>query len=255
MDLETYNNFTKLLLQNLQADNRIVGLVALGSMATAARRDQYSDHDFFLVVQPSTQTWFRKNLTWLPDADSIVLQFQETAHGLKVMYASGHLIEFAVFDLEELMVSKANDYEILLDRADIAKRMIQIVENTVPPEYDYLVEFLHFLSLLQVGAGRYWRGEQLSGHIFIKSHALYHLLPVITHYVSSDNRHDLDGLDPFRRVERAYPDIGDVLNRALLVPPPQAALDLLALCEDYIRPTMPDYPQQAVDTLRKYLQR
>lgn len=254
MDIETYDTFTNKLLENLQVDERVIGLVALGSMANAARRDKYSDHDFFVIVQPATQLFFRQQLDWLPDHDSIVLQFQETAHGLKVMYASGHLIEFAIFDLDELMISKANDYQVLLDKADIAHRMQQVVRHSTPPEYDYLKEFLHFLSLLQVGAGRYWRGEQLSGHLFIKSHAMQHLLPVLTHYLPADNQHKLDNLDAFRRFEQVYPEIGEALADALLKPPPDAALEMVMLCEEYVKPLMSVYPQRAVDTMKRYLQ-
>ncbi|MCI0708859.1 MAG: aminoglycoside 6-adenylyltransferase [Chloroflexi bacterium] len=252
MDIKTYDNFTNRLLENLRDDKRVLGVVALGSMANVVRRDQYSDHDFFVIVQPSTQSFFRGQLDWLPDSDSIVLQFQETAHGLKVMYDSGHLIEFAVFDLDELMISKANDYRILLDKADIANRMQQVVSHSTPPQYNYLNEFLHFLSLLQVGAGRYWRGEQLSGHLFIKSHALQHLLPVLTHYLPADNQHKLDNLDSFRRFEQVYPEIGQALAKALLKSPPDAALEMLTVCEEYVKPLMIDYPQWAVDTLRRY---
>jgi hypothetical protein len=254
VDAQTYNNFTAQLLNKLLPDDRIIGLVALGSMANEARRDEYSDHDFFLIVEPLTQPWFRQNLDWLPDSTSIVLCFQETAHGLKVMYESGHLIEFAVFDPEEMLISKANEYKILLDRTDIAQRMQQVTNATTAPEYDYLKEFLHFLSLLQVGAGRYERGETLSGHIFIKSHALCHLLPVLTYFVPISEKAILDTMDPFRRFEFAYPDIGEALQLALLKSPPEAALELLRIVEKFVKPSMPDFPEQAVDTVRCYLQ-
>jgi len=44
---------------------------------------------------------------------------RETAHGLKVLYDDGHLLEFAVFDEAELPLARVNDYRVLLDRAHL----------------------------------------------------------------------------------------------------------------------------------------
>ncbi|MCL4255495.1 MAG: aminoglycoside 6-adenylyltransferase, partial [Anaerolineae bacterium] len=94
MNLTDYRNFTHTLLQNVQADPRVIGLVALGSMAEQNRTpDDWSDHDFFLVVQSGTQELFRQDTSWLPYADRIIMSIRETQHGLKVMYDMPHLIE------------------------------------------------------------------------------------------------------------------------------------------------------------------
>ena len=98
MDLAAYQGFTRTLVRNLSLDARVEGLVALGSMAAQdVPPDRWSDHDFFVIVRSGHQVEFRQDLTWLPAADEILYHYQETRHGVKVLYRSGHLLEFAVF--------------------------------------------------------------------------------------------------------------------------------------------------------------
>ena len=101
MEPEAFRGWTARLSEGLQVDNRVIGLVMLGSSADVGRvPDQWSDHDFFVITHPGAQEAMRQDLDWLPDPDQIVLNVRETAHGLKVLYADGHLIEFAIFDME-----------------------------------------------------------------------------------------------------------------------------------------------------------
>ena len=44
----------------------------------------------------------RTTLDWLPDHPRIAICVRETAHGLKVVYDSAHVLEFAVFTRLEL---------------------------------------------------------------------------------------------------------------------------------------------------------
>lgn len=254
MDSIAYQAFTDQLLANVTRDPQVLGLVALGSMAAPHRRDRWSDHDFFLIVTAGTQEHFRQHLDWLPKSDEIVLQLRETAHGLKVMYRDGHLIEFAVFDSEELSMARVNDYAVLLDRTDLANQLRRIQQDSIPPPVDAYRELLHVLGLLQVGAGRYTRGEQLSGHIFIKSYAMMHLLPALVFYLKPDDSSRLDNLDTFRRFESVFPEVGRELNALMLLDPLTAAQQLVTFIEKYLKPRAPYFPQAAVDTLRAYLQ-
>ena len=90
MDRAQYDAFTQRLHASLEADGRVLGLVAMGSMSgELPEADAYSDHDFFVVVRTGEQERMRTDLSWLPDAGEIVLAFRETAHGVKVVYRSG----------------------------------------------------------------------------------------------------------------------------------------------------------------------
>src|SRR4051794_18532702 len=107
MTPEDYEAFTRNLTDALAADARVIGVVALGSMARSDYEpDEWSDHDFFVVARPDAAEAMRTDLTWLPDFGDVVLAARETAHGLKVIFRSGHLAELAVFTPEELSLAR-----------------------------------------------------------------------------------------------------------------------------------------------------
>lgn len=255
MHLTDYRHLTNQIRANLENDDRVLAFIALGSMAETSRTpDAWSDHDFFVITLSGVQEEFRQDLHWLPDNDRIVLKIRETPHGLKVFYDHGHLLEFAVFDETELLLAKVNDYQIIFDRANIATIIPQLIQPPTPKAYDPTRDFTMTIALLYVGMARYARGEHLSAHSFIKLFALYHLLPLLTHVLESDHKHQLDNLDAFRRFEQVFPEVGATINSLLLLPIPQAAQGLLELAAQHVQPTLPDYPEAAVAMIRSYIQ-
>ena len=255
VDIQAYRQLTEHLKHNLESDERVLALIAVGSMAETSRTpDEWSDHDFFVITQSGEQENFRTDLSWLPNHDQIVLNIRETEHGLKVLYDNGHLLEFAVFDIEELQVARVNDYRILFDKADIAPMIASLVRDELP-----VVNMQHELSmvlaLLLVGAGRYARGEKLSAHMFIKTYLLYSLLPLLREYLVANDPAPLDTLDPIRRFEQVFPEIGAEINTIMLLPTIEAAQRILQLVDRLLRDTMPDYPTQAADVVKAYLDR
>jgi hypothetical protein len=260
MNPAAYQRFTDIIVRNLEADSRVLGLVAAGSMAQADHMpDEWSDHDFWIVTESGAQEIFRTDYTWLPDAEEIVLTFRETAHGLKIVYRHGHLIEYAVFDPEELRVTKINSFRVLLDREQIAERLAEIRQTTIQMFNDNVRDefflFGQFLTNLLVGVGRHARGEHLSGHHFVKLKAVEHLLWLLARHLQPAQPDLLDDIDPFRRVEFAFPEIGDALNQALLCETPQAAQHLLAIAEKALPSFLSNYPQAAVDAVRGAIDR
>lgn len=252
MNTSDFQQFTEQLKQNALRDSQILGLVALGSMANLARQDAWSDHDFFLIVQTGLQEDYRQNLNWLPQPDAILFSFRETAHGLKVMYRNAHLIEFAVFDVEELGVARVNDYAVLVDKADLTNRMAQLQHLSQPASVDIKREFYHFLSLLQVGAGRVARGEILSGQVFIKTYALSNVLRILAAIKTSPNITRLDNLDPYRRFEQVFPQLGQEIQGYLLQHPVDCALNLLALIMREL-PDLTGLDKTAATTIHEFL--
>ena len=94
MQRDAYDRLTERLREGLAADARVLGLVALGSMSgEPPAPDEWSDHDFFVITRPGEQERMRTDLSWLPDAGQIALSYRETAHGVKVLYRSAHLLE------------------------------------------------------------------------------------------------------------------------------------------------------------------
>jgi hypothetical protein len=254
MHLDAYHQFTRDLRVRLESDPRVLALVALGSMAQVRRApDEWSDHDFFVITLPGVQEQFRQDVSWLPEAGRIALRVRETAHGLKVLYDDGHVLEFAIFDEQELFLARINDYRVLFERSGgVVQALERIQQQSAARTVDLSRELELFLFHLLLGAARCARGETLSGHRFIKSHALDSLLKLLTHTGEGDTGR-LDNLDPFRRVEQVFPELGARLNRLLLLEPMAAGAEMLTLAENHLRGRMPVYPEQAARIVRERL--
>ncbi len=253
MDRAAYDALTNGLVTRLEADARVVGLVALGSMSgEGLAPDAFSDHDFFVVTVPGAQEAFREDLSWLPGAERSALVHRETEHGLKVVLDDGHLLEFAVFDLGELLVARANRYAVLLDRGGVAERMARVAAKPVEAHPDRWLSG-QLLGNLLVGGGRAARGEILSARLFVAGHATGHLLRLLARHVPAEVETPLDDLDPFRRFERAYPGLGEAVNAALALPPLDAALALLDVAARELGPRLPGWPAIAAGAVRNRL--
>lgn len=216
--------------------------------------DEWSDHDFFVVTRPGEQEAFRTGLWWLPRADDVALSFRETAHGVKVVYADGHLLEFAVFDLDELGLAEVNRTRVLLDRGGVEERMEDVVGATESrPPADDAYHFGQLVTNVLVGVGRARRGEELSGAFFVKTQAVRHLAILLARAFPVDRGSLLDALDPLRRFERIYPEFGRELAALQLLETPRAGRSLLDLAERALRPSRPDLAWAAVEAVRARL--
>ena len=162
MKPDEYRAFTDELTERLRADERAIGLVAVGSMADRDYApDEWSDHDFFVITPPGGQEELRNDLSWLPRDDRVALSLRETDHGLIVIYDDGHLLEFAVFDLEEIALAGVNRYRVLLDRGGVEERVEHVAANPRPQRDDAFL-FGKTVTAALVATGRARRGETLS---------------------------------------------------------------------------------------------
>ncbi len=219
------------LRDRVETRPEVIGLVFLGSSAAIERADEHSDHDFFLVVKPGFGEKYRKNLDWLPKSQQILLSPRETAHGLKVVYQDLRLLEFAVFEDQELELAAANDYSVVLDKTDITERMAAIANRSVPRPMDPEAEFELFLALIQIGVGRFRRGEKIASEQHLKSYAVEKLIKLIRHFNPIEASR-ADSLNPFRRFEADYPNLAAQINRLQLEPGDRCASGLLDLALD-----------------------
>jgi hypothetical protein len=252
---DAYDRWTERLREGLSADARVLGLVALGSMSgEPPAPDEWSDHDFFVITQAGEQERMRTDLSWLPDAGQIALSYRETAHGVKVLYRNAHLLELAVFDLEELSLARVNRYRTLLDRSGIEERMRALRERTSRevverrPEDRWLTG--QFLTALLVGTGRYRRGERLGGRAQLQA-ATVHLAQLLARARPLESQAVLDSLDPLRRFEQACPELGQELDDALGHPPPAAALRLLRIARRELARRLPEFPDEAAGVVER----
>ena len=256
MTPENYRRFTELLKERLSAEDPVLGLVALGSMASQDYLpDQWSDHDFFVIVRTGHQEFYRTTFNWLPDFQEIVFSFRETAHGVKVLYRDGHLLEFAVFDLDELYLARINRYRILLDRNNLEMHLQRIRQQTTEhsTKLDPAWLFGQFLTNLMVGVQRHYRGEKLSGHFFVKANAVKHLISLCSLYLNAPDKQLLDDLDSTRRFEFVFPEAGREINSILRLDTPEAAMEMLRFATKNFREKLPDFPSNAVETVANVL--
>jgi hypothetical protein len=258
MELEQYRTFTATLTKTLAANGRVVGLIALGSMAEQDYApDRWSDHDFFVITEPGAQEAFRADLSWLPDPQRIAFRLREGPHALRVVYDSGHIAELVVFDADDLNGAYANRYRVLFDRGDVTARMAVVAARTAEEAQQSAdsdeFNLGMFLVNLLVGVGRYYRGERLSGHTYVKVYAQDHLLRLLAAYVPALLRGLLDNLAPSRRFEQVYPELGAELDAIALLPPPAAAGRLLDLAESALRNRMPAFPAGSLAVVRRFL--
>ena len=249
---DEYRAFTSELTDRIRADGRAIGLVAVGSMADRDYApDEWSDHDFFVITLGGGQEELRQDLSWLPRASEIAFSFRETEHGLVVFYESGHLLEFAVFDLEEIALAGVNRYRVLLDRGGVGQRMEHVAASPPPPPDDAF-SFGKTLALALVATGRGLRGEKLSAASFMRM-AATHLCRLLAGTMPGANASILDNLDPLRRFERAYPELGGELARVMRLDPAEGGRALLELLERELRPLRPDLPWAAFDAVGRRL--
>lgn len=253
MKLEDYHALTSQLEKTLNSRSDVLGLIALGSMAGTERQpDEQSDHDFFVITDSGRQQHYRDTKDWLPYPERLVLHFQETNHGCKAIYDDGHILEYAIFDLEELNVARINSYRILIDKANLIDIMPSL-QVTVSSAFDAQRTFDTMISNILVGAMRAKRGETLSAHAFIKHHALYAFMTICWHQLSTDSPHQ-DSLDPFRRFEQQFPEIGQKLTSIMEASVQEAALALLQLSETHLSSRVENNRAEALKTIQSYIE-
>jgi hypothetical protein len=191
-------------------------LIWAGSAADPERFDIYSDYDFYLVTQDDDAEPMRQNLEWLPRLEEIAYWARETAHGLKVVYKDGTILEFAIFTLDELSNSVVNHFFVDLDKADIDARTQAIKVKGELKSHETVEDHLAIIyTLLMIAVGRARRGELLIAGQFIRSYAALHLIKAVKKTFDSADLTKRDVLDPWRRFEWEYPEIALKLNTAL----------------------------------------
>lgn len=183
-------------------DARILGLIWAGSAAETERFDEYSDFDFFLITEDSEAEPMRQNLEWLPRFEEIAYWARETAHGLKVVYKDGTILEYAVFNLDQLSNSVVNHFAVDIDKADVESRTKAIQAKTEPKSHESVEDHLAIIyTLLMIAIGRARRGEKLIAGQFVRSYAALHLIRAVKKTFESADISKRDVLDPWRRFE------------------------------------------------------
>ena len=181
-----------------QQSPHAIALVGAGSAgAESSRMDEYSDIDFFLIVEDGFSANFINDNSWFGSLLPISFAFRDTEHGNKALLENGVFLEFAIFSEAELALFGIPGLRTIWSKSGFT--LPDYPANKISErELSYYVN--QALSNLLVGALRLKRGERLAALVMIERHALTNLL------IAYRSKNNLKIEDPFvieRRAEQA----------------------------------------------------
>lgn len=191
--------------QSLQQHPQGLALLGLGSAGKEqARMDEWSDLDFFAIVQQGHKQWFIDNLSWLSDIQPIAWCFKNTADGYKLLFDDGVFCEFAVFEVHELANIPYSEGEFVYRDTSVPEncKAPRIKSQTQTQDVAFLLGEL--LSNLYVGLCRFHRGERCSAMRFIQIYAFDRLVNLLDVSGTGANDAFQDDFCSDRRVEKRH---------------------------------------------------
>jgi hypothetical protein len=242
------------LADGVRSRDGLFGLVLLGSASRdgAGRRDEWSDHDFFAMIEPGRGAALRPDLSWLPERDRLVLTAREGEIGFVAVYDDGHVFEFALSEVAELAGAVAGDATVVLD--DEAGSVAALIESArvraaASDRFDPENDARLVLVKLMIGVGRIRRGELLNGGQLVRTAAGQHLVRAIRGRFSDRSTTLRDTIDPVRRFERDFPEWGARIASTLDLPAEDAANGLFRLTREILEPGWSGFPSRAADAV------
>ena len=210
MNVEHILTRIDLLILNFKKNPHICCFLGLGSLANQKRLDQYSDIDFFLIVEKGYKTSFMDDLTWL-DVYPISYQFRNTKDGYKVMYEDGVFLEFAVFEVHELKNATFSTGNILYKKDGFDEKL---VVKELPVKEEVTIDFRvnEALTNLYVGLLRHKRGEIASACSFIQVYAVHQIYELMPMFFNENKDIEKDYFVSERRIEKRFSNGYDLLK-------------------------------------------
>ena len=251
MDAVQFDNYTEQLRVSLESVREVLGLVVLGSTADSTLRDEWSDHDFWIITEVGAQDALLENLSWLPDYQNIELTVKHLPHGLTIVFHNRHKVEFAVFDATEVSSGRVDRYRVLIDRGGIAELVATVHDATRLQTQARPVTLENLCVVLWSACERHMRGELLSARQYMDAFAIDRLLSLIVNNEPAEERKDT--LDPRRRLEQRSPELAAEVMAVRDQPVPQAALQLLEIAERELKPKAPTLAWDKVKLVRDWI--
>jgi hypothetical protein len=236
--------------QALERSGHGLALIGLGSVGTELQRlDDYSDLDFFAIVEQGHKWGFINDLGWLSEVNPIAYCFKNSPDGYKLLFEDGIFCEFAVFELAELANIPFAAGRIVWKQPWVDESIAQPLKLT-PVQQPSPTEWLvgEALTNLYVGLGRYWRGEKLSAARFIQNYAVDRILDLAAR-IEAEQPAFKDQFASERRFEQRFPETARQLPGfvAGYQASPQAALAILDFLESHFE--VNPYMAQAIREL------
>lgn len=197
---------------SLSRYDHALALIGLGSLGMELDRlDEYSDLDFFVIVETGHKAEFIENLSWLSSISPIAYRFKNSIDGYKLLFEDEVFCEFAVFEEPELTHIPFAPGRIIWRQADVPDTICLPQQNGSQME-DRPIEWLvgEALTNLYVGLQRYRRGEKLSAMRFIQGYAVDRVLE-LSDRIEPATSATRDVFSPERRFEHRHPIIAHTL--------------------------------------------
>jgi hypothetical protein len=254
---ERFDQLSAGLASGVRERPEFAGLVLLGSASdvAAGRRDEWSDHDFFAITREGEGRMLRPDLSWLPDADRIVLVAREGEVGFAVVYDDGHVFEFAFADASELADALAGDATVAVDdeTGTVARLVAQSqARASAVDAFDPALDARLVLVKLLIGVGRARRGEVLNGSDFVRGWAVRLLVRMIRGRLAGQSSIARDTIDPMRRFERDFPEWADRIAQAQSRPVEDCAREIFGLLREF-EPGWDEFPRAGADAVARRL--
>lgn len=194
--------------QSLAQSGGALALIGLGSVGEELHRlDEFSDLDFFVIVEAGYKRRYIENLDWLSRLAPIAYHFLNSPDGYKLLFADGVFCEFAVFEPQELQGIPFAPGRIVWKRDDAPENLHRPAKDpvhTARRDKEFLIG--EAVTNLYVGMGRDKRGERLSAMRFIQGYAVDRLLELSEHIEPArDVTRDIFTAE--RRFEARHPSI------------------------------------------------
>jgi lincosamide nucleotidyltransferase len=210
--MQTQNLLNRLneIARSLEESEHALALLGLGSVGLELQRlDEYSDLDFFVIVEPGYKRAYLNDLKWLSALCPIAFRFPNTQDGCKLLFEDGIFCEFAVFEPDELQVIPFAQGRIVWKQPHVPDSISQPVKDLAGPsrrEPQWLLG--EALTNLYVGLAREKRGEHLSAARFIQGYAVDRLVE-LADLLEKSRPVQHDEFAPDRRFEQRYPGIAE----------------------------------------------
>lgn len=195
----------------LENSEQALALIGLGSVGVELDRlDDYSDLDFFAIVDQGSKRRFIENLDWLSSVCPIAYHYQNTPDGHKLLFVDGVFCEFAVFEPGELRTIPFSRGRVVWKRPQVDDAIA--IPASRPSRERSTQDWLlgEALTNLYVGLCRRHRGEIGSATRFIQGYAVDRVLELAS-YIEEEQPVQKDTFANERRYERRFPTMAHEL--------------------------------------------
>lgn len=195
------------IARSLAADGRALALLGLGSSGLDLdRMDEFSDLDFFVIVNAGSKVSFLDDLDWLATVAPIAYSYRNTPDGHKLLFADGVFCELAVFEPHELRAIPFAPGRVIWKAPGFDETACAPPPRPAPVQADTAWLVGEALTNLHVGLSRLRRGEKLAAERAIQVHAVSAVLRLAARI---ETEHPV-ARDPFaeeRRFESRFPGL------------------------------------------------